>query len=101
MGELIDKFIHHFISSRLMTKTSAYLINIQQAPGETLRSYVQRFHDKSNQIPDPNEQVTIATFTNRLVAGVFNTEIYREYSQTLRELWQKIDKASKVKMLIT
>ncbi|XP_027100415.1 uncharacterized protein [Coffea arabica] len=46
------------------TKTSAHLLNIQQNSGESLRSYVQRFQDESVQIPDPNEQVTIAVFTN-------------------------------------
>ena len=60
-----------------MTKISAYRMNIQQAPDEFLHSYVQKFHDESVQIPNPNEHVTIAGFTNRLVA-VISTPKYIE-----------------------
>ncbi|XP_071926066.1 uncharacterized protein [Coffea arabica] len=91
LDELIDRFIHRFVSSRPITKTSAYLLNLQQGQGESLRSYTQRFNEKNVQIPDQNEQVTIAAFTNGLVAGIFNTEIHREYPRTLRELWDRVD----------
>nr|XP_027102809.1 uncharacterized protein LOC113724064 [Coffea arabica] len=50
-----------------------------------------RFNEENVQIPDQNEQVTIAAFTNGLVAGIFNTEIHREYPRTLRELWDRVD----------
>ena len=86
LGELVDKFIHCFVSSRPMTKILAYLLNKQQALGEFLRSYVQRFHEKNMQIFDPNEQVTIAAFTNGLAAGAFNTKVHRKYSRTLQKL---------------
>ncbi|XP_027178054.1 uncharacterized protein LOC113777217 [Coffea eugenioides] len=89
--ELIDRFIHRFVSSRPITKTSAYLLNLQQAPGESLRSYVQRFNKENVQIPDQNEQVTIAAFTNGLIAGIFNTKIHRDYPRTLRKLWERVD----------
>ncbi|XP_071920747.1 uncharacterized protein [Coffea arabica] len=91
LDELIDRFIHRFVSSRPITKTSTYLLNLQQGQGESLRSYTQRFNEKNVQIPDQNEQVTIAAFTNGLVAGIFNTEIHREYPRTLRELWDRVD----------
>ncbi|XP_071919055.1 uncharacterized protein [Coffea arabica] len=91
LDELIDRFIHRFVSSRPITKTSAYLLNLQQGQGESLRSYTQRFNEENVQIPDQNEQVTIAAFTNGLVAGIFNTEIHREYPRTLRELWDRVD----------
>ncbi|XP_071933541.1 uncharacterized protein [Coffea arabica] len=91
MDELIDWFIHRFVSSRPITKTSAYLLNLQQGQGESLRSYAQRFNEENVQIPDQNEQVTIAAFTNGLVAGIFNTEIHREYPRTLRKLWERVD----------
>ncbi|XP_071939899.1 uncharacterized protein [Coffea arabica] len=91
LDELIDRFIHRFVSSRPITKTSAYLLNLQQAPGESLRSYVQRFNEENVQIPDQHEQVTIAAFTNGLIAGIFNTEIHRDYPRTLRELWDRVD----------
>ena len=55
LDELVDRFIHHFVSSQPVTKISAYLLNIQQTSGEFLRSYMQRFHKKNVQIPDQNE----------------------------------------------
>ncbi|XP_027155690.1 uncharacterized protein LOC113780842 [Coffea eugenioides] len=91
LDELIDRFIHRFVSSRPITNTSAYLLNLQQAPSESLRSYLQRFDEENVQIPDQNEQVTIAAFTNGLIAGIFNTEIHRDYPRTLRELWDRVD----------
>nr|XP_027099139.1 uncharacterized protein LOC113718431 [Coffea arabica] len=91
LDELIDRFIHRLVSSQLITKTSTYLLNLQQAPGESLRSYVQRFNEENVQIPYQNEQVTIAAFTNELIAGIFNTEIHRDYPRTLRELWERVD----------
>ncbi|XP_071928199.1 uncharacterized protein [Coffea arabica] len=91
LDELIDRFIHRFVSSRPITKTSAYLLNLQQGQGESLRSYAQRFNEENVQIADQNEQVTIAAFTNGLVAGIFNTEIHRQYPRTLRELWERVD----------
>ncbi|XP_027150254.1 uncharacterized protein LOC113750488 [Coffea eugenioides] len=92
LGELVERFLHRFIFSRPTTRTSAYLLNMQQNPGESLRSYVQRFHEESVQIPDPNEQVTIAAFTHGLVSGVFNTGIHKKYPRTLHELWLKVEK---------
>ncbi|XP_027094951.1 uncharacterized protein [Coffea arabica] len=92
LGELVEKFLHRFVSSRPTTRTSAYLLNMQQNPGESLRSYVQRFHEESVQIPNPNEQVTIAAFTHGLVAGVFNTGIHKKYPRSLHELWLKVEK---------
>nr|XP_027099262.1 uncharacterized protein LOC113718566 [Coffea arabica] len=92
LGELVERFLHRFISSRPTTRTSAYLLNMQQNPGESLRSYVQRFNEESVQIPDPNEQVTIAAFTHGLVSGVFNTGIHKKYPRTLHELWSKVEK---------
>ncbi|XP_071920730.1 uncharacterized protein [Coffea arabica] len=92
LGELVEKFLHRFVSSRPTTKTSAYLLTVQQNPGESLRSYVRRFHEESVQIPDPNEQVTLAAFTHGLVAGEFNTGIHKKYSRTLHELWLKVEK---------
>nr|XP_027123991.1 uncharacterized protein LOC113740648 [Coffea arabica] len=92
LGELVERFLHRFVSSRPTTRTSAYLLNMQQNSGKSLRSYVQRFHEESVQIPDPNEQVTIAALTHGLVAGVFNTGIHKKYSRTLQELWLKVEK---------
>nr|XP_027082689.1 uncharacterized protein LOC113705025 [Coffea arabica] len=92
LGELVERFFHRFISSRPTTRTSAYLLSMQQNPGESLRSYVQRFNEKSVQIPDPSEQVTIAAFTHGLVSGVFNTGIHKKYPRTLHELWSKVEK---------
>ncbi|XP_071924151.1 uncharacterized protein [Coffea arabica] len=92
LGELVERFLHRFLSSRPTTRTSAYLLNMQQNPRELLRSYVQRFHEESVQIPDPNEQVTIAAFTHGLVAGIFNTGIHKKYPRTLHELWLKVEK---------
>ncbi|XP_027070680.2 uncharacterized protein [Coffea arabica] len=92
LDELVDRFIHRFVSSRPVTKTSAYLLNIQQAPGESLRLYVQRFNEENVQIPDQNEQVTIAAFTNGLIVGTFHIEIHWDYPRTLRELWERVDR---------
>ncbi|XP_071916083.1 uncharacterized protein [Coffea arabica] len=92
LGELVERFLHWFISSRPTTRISAYLLNMQQNPGESLRSYVQRFHEENVQIPDPNEQVTIAAFTHGLVSRVFNTGIHKKYPRTLHELWLKVEK---------
>ena len=39
-----------------------------------------------------NEQVTIAAFTNGLMAGAFSTEIHRKYPRTFREFWRRVDK---------
>ncbi|XP_027156893.1 uncharacterized protein LOC113758061 [Coffea eugenioides] len=99
LDELAYRFIHRFVSSRPVTKTSAYLLNLQQAPGELLRSYVQRFNEKNMQIPDQNEQVTIAAFTNGLIAGIFHTEIHRNYPRSLRELWERVDQGIRSKDL--
>ncbi|XP_071924826.1 uncharacterized protein [Coffea arabica] len=92
LGELVEKFLHRFVSSRPTTRTSAYLLTVQQNPGESLRSYVRRFHEESVQIPDPNEQVTLAAFTHGLTAGEFNTGIHKKYPRTLHELWLKVEK---------
>ena len=91
LDELVDRFIHRFVSSCPVTKTSTYLLNIQQAPGESLRLYVQRFNEKKVQIPDQNEQVTKAAFTNGLIAGTFHTEIHRDYPRMFRELWERVN----------
>ncbi|XP_027096004.1 uncharacterized protein [Coffea arabica] len=92
LGELVEKFLHRFVSSRPTTKISTYLLNIQQNSGESLRSYVQRFQDESVQISDPNEQVTIAVFTNGFVVETFHTVRHKKYPRTLQDLWLKVEK---------
>ncbi|XP_071920582.1 uncharacterized protein [Coffea arabica] len=99
LGELMERFLHRFVSFRPTTRTSAYLLNMQQNSGESLRSYVQRFNEESMQIPDPNEQVTIVTFTHGLVARVFNTGIHKKYPGTLYELWLKVEKGIQAEVL--
>nr|XP_027067333.1 uncharacterized protein LOC113692931 [Coffea arabica] len=66
LDELIDRFIHRFVSSRPITKTSAYLLNLQQGQGESLRSYAQRFNEENVQIPDQNEQGIRSEDVNRI-----------------------------------
>nr|XP_027093650.1 uncharacterized protein LOC113714051 [Coffea arabica] len=66
LDELIDRFIHRFVSSRPITKTSAYLLNLQQDQGESLRSYAQRFNEENVQIPDQNEQGIRSEDVNRM-----------------------------------
>nr|XP_027123348.1 uncharacterized protein LOC113740056 [Coffea arabica] len=70
---------------------SAFRLYCVPDAGESLRSYAQRFNEENVQIPDQNEQVTIAAFTNGLVVGIFNTEIHRDYPRTVRELWERVD----------
>ncbi|XP_027182319.1 uncharacterized protein LOC113780742 [Coffea eugenioides] len=91
LEELVDRFIHRFVLSRPVIKTSTYLLNLQQAPGKSMRSYVQRFNEENVQIPDQNEQVTIVAFTNGLIAEIFHTKIHRNYPRSLRELWERVD----------
>nr|XP_027067492.1 uncharacterized protein LOC113693114 [Coffea arabica] len=84
-----ENHLRAFISAfRLYCVPDAVICRI---PGESLRSYAQRFNEENVQIPDQNEQVIIAAFTNGLIAGIFNTEIHRDYPRTFRKLWEQVD----------
>ncbi|XP_027090458.2 uncharacterized protein [Coffea arabica] len=70
LDELVDRIIHRF-----------------------------RFNEKNVQIPDQNEQVTIDAFTNELIAGIFHTEIHRDYPCSFRKFWERVDRGIRSKNL--
>ncbi|XP_027150491.1 uncharacterized protein LOC113750749 [Coffea eugenioides] len=70
LDELVDRIIHRF-----------------------------RFTEKNVQIPDQNEQVTIDAFTNELIAGIFHTEIHRDYPCSFRKFWERVDRGIRSKNL--
>ncbi|XP_025703082.1 uncharacterized protein [Arachis hypogaea] len=87
--ELADQFVNHFAASKIYVHNSNYLSTIKQGPNESLKDYMTRFAEATNEIPNLNPEVHLHTLKSGLRPGKFQESIVIAKSKTLAEFREK------------
>ncbi|GAA0141165.1 hypothetical protein LIER_02372 [Lithospermum erythrorhizon] len=84
--DVVDLFMDKFGASIVADEDERTLMEIQQKPRETLRSYATRFEEVATNIPATNENVTMISFFHRLRYGPLKEKPVLEPPNTRNEL---------------
>ncbi|XP_057756489.1 uncharacterized protein LOC130975767 [Arachis stenosperma] len=87
--ELADQFINHFAASKIYVHNSDYLSTIKQGPNESLKDYMTRFAEATNEIPNLNPEVHLHALKSGLRPGKFQESIVIAKPRTLAEFREK------------
>ncbi|XP_016194967.1 uncharacterized protein LOC107635933 [Arachis ipaensis] len=87
--ELADQFINHFAASKIYVHNSDYLSTIKQEPNESLKDYMTRFAEATNEIPKLNPEVHLHALKSGLRPGKFKEFIVIAKPKTLAEFREK------------
>ncbi|XP_015960908.1 uncharacterized protein LOC107484875 [Arachis duranensis] len=87
--ELADQFINHFAASKIYVHNSDYLSTIKQGPNESLKDYMTRFAEATNEIPNVNPEVHLHALKSGLRPGKFQESIVIAMPKTLAEFREK------------
>ncbi|XP_057522587.1 uncharacterized protein LOC130802595 [Amaranthus tricolor] len=67
-AQLEGKFLGHFVASRRQEKSNFHLLSITQLEGESISSYLKKFHEAVLEVTDLEESVALNTLINRMKA---------------------------------
>ncbi|GAA0140352.1 hypothetical protein LIER_01717 [Lithospermum erythrorhizon] len=84
--DVVDLFMDKFRVSIVADDDERTLMEIQQKPGETLRSFATRFEEVATNIPTTNEKVTMISFVHGLRYGPLKEKLVLEPPNTRNEL---------------
>ncbi|XP_016192703.1 uncharacterized protein LOC107633610 [Arachis ipaensis] len=87
--ELADQFVNHFAASKIYVHNSDYLSTIKQGPNESLKDYMTRFAEATNEIPNLNPEVHLHALKSGLRPGKFQESIVIAKPKTLAEFREK------------
>ncbi|XP_016199065.1 uncharacterized protein LOC107640031 [Arachis ipaensis] len=87
--ELADQFVNHFAASKIYVHNSDYLSTIKQGPNESLKDYMTRFAEATNEIPNLNLEVHLHALKSGLQPGKFQESIVIAKPKTLAEFREK------------
>ncbi|XP_057517902.1 uncharacterized protein LOC130798824 [Amaranthus tricolor] len=69
-AQLEGKFLGHFIASRRQEKSNFHLLSITQLEGESVSSYLKKFHEAVLEVTDLEESVALNALINGMKAQV-------------------------------
>ncbi|XP_025660953.1 uncharacterized protein [Arachis hypogaea] len=87
--ELADQFVNHFAASKIYVHNSDYLSTIKQGPNESLKDYMTRFAEATNEIPNLNPKVHLYALKSGLRPGKFQESIVIAKPKTLAKFREK------------
>ncbi|GAU30655.1 hypothetical protein TSUD_31270 [Trifolium subterraneum] len=79
------KFIHQLSGTKHVKVTTTSLFTIRQNYAETLREYLARFSEATITVSNPNQEMFVAAFHNRLKAGHFNESLAQKPATLMQE----------------
>ncbi|GAU33301.1 hypothetical protein TSUD_279790 [Trifolium subterraneum] len=80
------KFIHQFSKTKHVKVTATSLFTIRQNYPETIREYLARFSEATITVSNPNQEMFVAAFHNRLEAGHFNESLAQKPAISMQEV---------------
>ncbi|XP_025627281.1 uncharacterized protein [Arachis hypogaea] len=87
--ELVDQFINHFAALKIDVHNSDYLSTIKQGSNKSLKDYMTRFTEATNEIPNLNPEVHLYALKSGLCPGKFQESIVIAKPKTLAEFREK------------
>ncbi|XP_057757636.1 uncharacterized protein LOC130976730 [Arachis stenosperma] len=88
-NELTDQFVNHFAASKVYVHNSDYLSTIKQGANESLKDYMTRFAETTNEIPNLNPEVHLHAIKSSLWSKKFQETIVITKPKTLAEFRKK------------
>ncbi|XP_072052126.1 uncharacterized protein [Arachis hypogaea] len=76
--DLTDQFVNHFAASKIYVHNSDYLSTIKQGLNESLKGYMTKFAEATNEIPNLNPKVHLHSLKSGLRPGKFQESIEEE-----------------------
>ncbi|XP_057522630.1 uncharacterized protein LOC130802638 [Amaranthus tricolor] len=67
-AQLEGKFLGHFVASRRQEKSNFHLLSITQLEGESISSYLKKFHEAVLEVTDLEESVALNALINEIKA---------------------------------
>ena len=67
-AQLENKFLSHFVASRRQEKSNFHLLSITQLEGESISSYLKKFHEAVLEVTDLEESVALNALINGMKA---------------------------------
>ncbi|XP_025680871.1 uncharacterized protein [Arachis hypogaea] len=87
--ELAYQFVNHFAASKIYVHNFDYLSTIKQGPNESLKDYMTRFAEATNEIPNLNHEVHLHALKSGLRPRKFKEPIVIAKPKTLAKFREK------------
>ena len=84
--DMTKKLIHQFSSSRHRKVSTTSLFNVRQEQNESLRNYLAWYNDATIKVINPNQELFVGAFQNRLRAGPFNESLAQKPADSMKEI---------------
>ena len=83
--QLEEKFLGHFIASRRQEKSNFHLLSITQLEGESISSYLKKFHEAVLEVTDLEESVALNALINGMKAQRLKFQLVESQVKTYAE----------------
>ncbi|XP_057529908.1 uncharacterized protein LOC130808449 [Amaranthus tricolor] len=84
-AQLEGKFLGHFIASRRQEKSNFHLLSITQLEGESISSYLKKFHEAVLEVTDLEELVALNALINGMKAQRLKFQLVESQVKTYAE----------------
>ncbi|KAL0432392.1 UNVERIFIED_CONTAM: hypothetical protein Slati_2573500 [Sesamum latifolium] len=92
LGQLTQRFLHHFSMNKKVSKTIAYLFTVCQRENESLSDYVQRFVEAVHEVSHVNRELLANIIQQNLLPGRFKESIAEKPPNSLEDLLMRSQK---------
>ncbi|XP_057526421.1 uncharacterized protein LOC130805655 [Amaranthus tricolor] len=84
-AQLEGKFLGHFVASRRQEKSNFHLLSITQLEGESISSYLKKFHEAVLEVTDLEESVALNALINGMKAQRLKFQLVESQVKTYAE----------------
>ncbi|XP_057542468.1 uncharacterized protein LOC130820930 [Amaranthus tricolor] len=84
-AQLEGKFLGHFVASRRQEKSNFHLLSITQLEGESISSYLKKFHEAVLEVTDLEESVALNPLINGMKAQRLKFQLVESQVKTYAE----------------
>ncbi|XP_057522576.1 uncharacterized protein LOC130802581 [Amaranthus tricolor] len=84
-AQLEGKFLGHFVASKRQEKSNFHLLSITQLEGESISSYLKKFHEVVLEVTDLEESVALNTLINGMNAQRLKFQLVESQVKTYAE----------------
>ncbi|XP_057547863.1 uncharacterized protein LOC130826275 [Amaranthus tricolor] len=84
-AQLEGKFLGHFIASRRQEKSNFHLLSVTQLEGESISSYLKKFHEAVLEVTDLEESVALNALINGMKAQRLKFQLVESQVKTYAE----------------
>ncbi|RDY06590.1 hypothetical protein CR513_09399, partial [Mucuna pruriens] len=91
-NDLASTFVSQFAANKVKKLEVAYLFDIRQARGESLKNYLTHFNNATVRVNDPNQKFFVKAFQKGLKASPFNDSLNLKRPASMEEIRMRAEK---------